>query len=1324
MQKSVFFLGFFICLLIFKVSDSQVINKNISSNTNDNYPVILKPITVNDSIKLINIPPIEVPAIYKSANAPLLPSSVDNSIQPYFRPITWQSGYECGQTAGIAFVFTYEVNRLRNLPANIADNQYPTHFSWNFLNDAYNYTGVSFFDTWEITRTVGTPNVVDYGGALNTGGEKRWMTGYQQYYNGMKNRISGVYSIRCDTPEGLFILKSWFNDHLEGSLVGGVASIYAQYCSPNTTLPAGTPEAGKALISTWGTSPSHAWTVVGYNDSIRYDYNNDGQYTNDIDINGDGVVNMKDWEIGGLKIVNGYAGPNWGNGGFSYMMYKSLAESISNGGIWNYSVFVVKAKQTQAPQLTMKINMKHDKRNQIKVIVGVNQDQTAIRPAIRMEYPIINYHGDAIGMQGDQTEAGKSIEFGLDVTPLLSEINIAQPAKFFLEVVEKDPDGTGTGFVNNLTLMDYTSTLVETNCPNTNVSIINNDTTRLSVTKAIVFDKVNIQNDSMIANVYQAYSHQLNAAFGTQPYKWDLKMDYAETVSNASFPNVTNQTLSIGSAGYVVQNLNFSFPFFGKYYNQIYIYANGYIKFDNSLYTFPYLIDANLLFRSHKMITPFLATLSFGSGQGIWYQGDANSAIIRWKASISNQSGSNVNVALKIFPNGKIEFYYGSINVSGSWISALSGGDVVNYQYTSLSNSFMSNTVDKKIELTPPDYPDAMTFTETGVFSAIPSRFYNTNIKFRVTDNNNISFVKSIPFKTKGLLIEYTVNAGGDTIVNANDTVYLTAKIKNIGLTSVSNANMLLQTQDTLIQILDGIENIGTLAGNDSLLLPDVFKFKVADNVQDGHFIDLLTKVSVSIDTFERHTLLRVNSFLLKTGNVSITDGNNNALEPNETAAMILEIKNIGGATASNLHLALSSNDPYITLNPGFANIDTILPFSSKNAFFIITTAPNTPTHHLIVLNALITGSNNYSYKTFFFIEMGGKMEDFETNDFTNYAWNHGGNLYWFTSDSLKYQGSYSAKSGKITHSQTSFLSVNQYILADGFIKFYKKVSCERDNTNHNYDYLAFYIDGAEKARWDGEIDWSQEIFPVSSGNHTFKWAYVKDYSVSTGADCAWLDNIIFPLHGDPNPILSFNPLIINKTIGINATDTALISITNTGLDLVIYTADIQFSGFLTTPWVSCAEGAGGIGTNETQNLMLHFNSQGLQEGNYNCEMKMISNFASQTIIPVNLLVTDNTSVKDFESTKFSFSCSPNPIVNETVIRYKLNEKAMVDITIYDYTGKEVRKLLSQTYLNKGDYIVNWNVTDNNNANVHQGFYLCKLVVAGKVFTQKLIVVK
>jgi hypothetical protein len=47
--------------------------------------------------------------------------------------------------------------------------------------------------------------------------------------------------------------------------------------------------------------------------------------------------------------------------------------------------------------------------------------------------------------------------------------------------------------------------------------------------------------------------------------------------------------------------------------------------------------------------------------------------------------------------------------------------------------------------------------------------------------------------------------------------------------------------------------------------------------------------------------------------------------------------------------------------------------------------------------------------------------------------------------------------------------------------------------------------------RWDGEMDWQRIVYPVTAGQHNFKWVYTKDYSVSAGADAAWIDYVVFP---------------------------------------------------------------------------------------------------------------------------------------------------------------------------------------------------------------------
>ena len=59
---------------------------------------------------------------------------------------------------------------------------------------------------------------------------------------------------------------------------------------------------------------------------------------------------------------------------------------------------------------------------------------------------------------------------------------------------------------------------------------------------------------------------------------------------------------------------------------------------------------------------------------------------------------------------------------------------------------------------------------------------------------------------------------------------------------------------------------------------------------------------------------------------------------------------------------------------------------------------------------------------------------------------------------------------------------------------------------------------GCGKRQQDNIVDWTQFTQAVTVGTHTFKWAYTKDTSVSTGEDHAWVDDIVFP----PTSIVTF----------------------------------------------------------------------------------------------------------------------------------------------------------------------------------------------------------
>jgi len=92
-------------------------------------------------------------------------------------------------------------------------------------------------------------------------------------------------------------------------------------------------------------------------------------------------------------------------------------------------------------------------------------------------------------------------------------------------------------------------------------------------------------------------------------------------------------------------------------------------------------------------------------------------------------------------------------------------------------------------------------------------------------------------------------------------------------------------------------------------------------------------------------------------------------------------------------------------------------------------------------------------------------------------------------------------------HSQPKFHSASHS--ASAFcrvISYYYKVSSES-----GYDYLSFYIDSVLQNQWSGEVAWAQSTSSVTAGLHTFKWVYAEDSYISSGSDCGWVDNIVFP---------------------------------------------------------------------------------------------------------------------------------------------------------------------------------------------------------------------
>ncbi len=401
--------------------------------------------------------------ISESAKNITLPSKVDNSQKKYFRPIFDQDGGSCAAAAGVSYIYTYMVNRERDLSASDStdiENMYPPNFTWNFQNKDDCDRGSTFPGNWSVIRTLGVPNIETYGGKsidkmyipdLGDGNERCyvWISGYEKYRSAMKNRvIDGTYRLSVNTPDGLDDLKHYLHNLGEGDVEkgGGIVGFVARTGGGMVvdTIHPPSVEAGKHIVLSFRIgSGGHAMTIVGYNDSIKYDFDDKGYFENPEN-------NMAEWDIGALKVANSYGvDREKEDSGFFYMPYRLLAKHQDEGGIIGDDVYLMKiGKEYHSPKVTMRVNMQAHSREDLIIRSGVSENPNEENPTATQIYGGLGfYKGESLHMQGINEDP---IELGLDVTNILDDLN---PGKFFLKFITRS--NFNSGKVNSFSLIDY-----------------------------------------------------------------------------------------------------------------------------------------------------------------------------------------------------------------------------------------------------------------------------------------------------------------------------------------------------------------------------------------------------------------------------------------------------------------------------------------------------------------------------------------------------------------------------------------------------------------------------------------------------------------------------------------------------------------------------------------------------------------------------------------------------------------------------------------------------------------------------------------------------
>jgi len=214
------------------------------------------------------------------------------------------------------------------------------------------------------------------------------------------------------------------------------------------------------------------------------------------------------------------------------------------------------------------------------------------------------------------------------------------------------------------------------------------------------------------------------------------------------------------------------------------------------------------------------------------------------------------------------------------------------------------------------------------------------------------------PFLVLGGVNSFDENGNG--IIDYAENVDLQILLNNMGenpatgvsATISSNNEFLIINEDT--SLYDDIQG-GTSGSN----LTD-FNITISADCPDEEIVTFEIIVISNEDSWTLYFQLELHAPVIDYSSLFIDDGNNNILDPGETADLYISFTNEGGSDAYSTAVAFSTNDPYITLNSNafdFGNIDI---GATVTAMINVTVDEETEVGHIAMVDWILQGDFDY----------------------------------------------------------------------------------------------------------------------------------------------------------------------------------------------------------------------------------------------------------------------------------------------------------------------------------------------------------------------------
>jgi hypothetical protein len=398
-------------------------------------------------------------------------------------------------------------------------------------------------------------------------------------------------------------------------------------------------------------------------------------------------------------------------------------------------------------------------------------------------------------------------------------------------------------------------------------------------------------------------------------------------------------------------SLPITFKFYGEEYNTATICSNGWLT--------PGHTDINSFMNWYipgppgpsPIIAPFWDDLKMGSGDVYWYYDSTqNYVIVEWDHLQNDYNNAEETFQVILYDSN---FYPTS-----------TGDSEIKFQYKVVNN------VDQG------SYGGGW-YVYHGQYATVGIEDHTGTVGLEYTFSNSYP-VAAKPLQNQMALLftgppipleEPFIVLGGITINDSNgngqvdyaEDVDLDIILNNLGENPATGVSALISTNDQYLTITHDTSTYNTISGGGSGINVTDFSLSVAEDCPDCHIVPFELFVTSNEDDWTLYFTLELNAPVIEFNSVLVDDGQNNILDPGETADLLVSYENVGGSDAYNVGSVITTNDPYLTINSATFDFGTFSSGVIATAIYNVSADINTPVGHGAVVDWLINGDYNYS---------------------------------------------------------------------------------------------------------------------------------------------------------------------------------------------------------------------------------------------------------------------------------------------------------------------------------------------------------------------------